>query len=139
MEWRHYNGDWGGTKYSKLDQINTSNVKELELVWRYRVPDFVEGKNTAIQTNPLMADGILYLITVGQKLVAMKPDTAEVIWMFDPYDGSGATGKTRAMLYWETGDRAAHFLWGCQWLFLFERQNGSIDRELCRGRSLGPD
>lgn len=101
VEWRHYNGDWGGTKYSELDQINTSNIQGLELVWRYRVPDFVEGKNTAIQTNPLMANGILYVITVGQKMVAMKPDTGEELWVFDPYDGSGATGKTRAMLYWE--------------------------------------
>lgn len=103
VEWRHYNGDWGGTKYSELDQINTSNIQGLELVWRYRVPDFVEGKNTAIQTNPLMANGILYVITVGQKMVAMKPDTGEELWVFDPYDGSGATGKTRAMLYWEAG------------------------------------
>ncbi|MEC7906646.1 MAG: PQQ-binding-like beta-propeller repeat protein [Verrucomicrobiota bacterium] len=104
VEWRHYNGDVGGTKYSALGQINTSNVKDLELVWRYRVDDFVEGKNTTLQFNPLMADGILYLVTVGQKLVAVEPDTGKELWRFDPHDGSGATGKTRAIVYWEDGD-----------------------------------
>ena len=71
VEWRHYNGDVSGTKFSPLEQINSSNVKDLALVWRYRVDDFVEGKNTTFQFNPLMANGILYLVTVGQKLVAV--------------------------------------------------------------------
>ena len=43
IEWRHYNGDVSGTKFSPLEQINSSNVKDLALVWRYRVDDFVEG------------------------------------------------------------------------------------------------
>ena len=33
VEWRYYNGDVGGTKFSSLQQINRSNVEELELVW----------------------------------------------------------------------------------------------------------
>ena len=96
-EWRYYNGDLGGTKYSDLEQINTGNVQDLELVWQFRVPDFVEGKNTTLQFNPLMVNGVLYLATVGQKTIAVKPDTAEPIWTFDHYQGSGDTGKTRAI------------------------------------------
>ena len=80
VEWRHYNGDVSGTKFSPLEQINSSNVKDLALVWRYRVDDFVEGKNTTLQFNPLMANGILNLLTVGQKLVAVKSDTGKEIW-----------------------------------------------------------
>ncbi len=104
VDWRRYNGDWGGAKYSALNQINRTNVQELELVWRFRVDDFVEGRNTAIQFNPLMVNGVLYLVTVGQKIVAMKPDTAKKIWEFDPYEESGATGKTRAIVHWEDGN-----------------------------------
>jgi quinoprotein glucose dehydrogenase len=103
VEWSHYNGDVGGTKYSTLEQINTSNVKELELVWRFRVDDFVQGRNSAIQFNPLMVNGILYLVTIGQKVVAVKPNTGEKIWEFDPYAGSRGSGKVRGMLYWESG------------------------------------
>ena len=89
-EWRYYNGDLGGTKYSDLEQINTGNVQDLELVWQFRVPDFVEGKNTTLQFNPLMVNGVLYLATVGQKIIAVKPNTAEPIWTLDPYQDSGA-------------------------------------------------
>jgi len=32
-EWRFYGGDAGTTKYSPLDQINASNVKDLKIVW----------------------------------------------------------------------------------------------------------
>ena len=31
-EWHFYGGDAGSTKYSPLDQINASNVKQLEIV-----------------------------------------------------------------------------------------------------------
>jgi len=33
-EWRDYAGDKGLTKYSPLDQINASNVKNLRIAWR---------------------------------------------------------------------------------------------------------
>jgi glucose dehydrogenase len=35
-EWRFYGGDAGTTKYSPLDQINASNVKDLKIVWQWR-------------------------------------------------------------------------------------------------------
>ena len=33
-EWRDYAGDKGFTKYSALDQINASNVRNLRIAWR---------------------------------------------------------------------------------------------------------
>ena len=33
-EWRDYAGDKGFTKYSPVDQINASNVKNLQIAWR---------------------------------------------------------------------------------------------------------
>ena len=35
-EWRYYGGDAGNTKYSPLDQINATNVKELQIAWRWK-------------------------------------------------------------------------------------------------------
>ena len=32
-------GDLGSTLYSSLDQINVSNVKELQVAWRWKSPD----------------------------------------------------------------------------------------------------
>ena len=33
-EWRAYNGDYASTRYSPLDQINKTTVKNLKVVWR---------------------------------------------------------------------------------------------------------
>ena len=103
-EWRVYNGDLKGNKYSKLDQINRSNVDQLELVWRYRVDDMKPGKRSTIQCNPIMVDGVLYLTTPGLKVVAVKAATGREIWRFDPYAGSSGAGDLRGLLYWEDGD-----------------------------------
>jgi quinoprotein glucose dehydrogenase len=103
-EWSHYNGDVGGTKYSRLEQINTTNVHELELVWRFRVPDFDPSKRSVIQFNPLMVNDLLYLATVGQKILAVEPATGNKIWEFDPHAGSEIRGTVRGVLYWESGD-----------------------------------
>src|SRR5437868_1045804 len=35
-EWRANGGDSGSTRYSPLDQINAANVKNLQVVWRWK-------------------------------------------------------------------------------------------------------
>ena len=35
-EWPSYNADIHGTRYSPLDQINTSNFSKLEVAWRFK-------------------------------------------------------------------------------------------------------
>ena len=37
--WLSYSGDPTGSKYSSLDQVNTTNVKNLKLLWTYEVFD----------------------------------------------------------------------------------------------------
>jgi len=38
-EWRSYGGDVGSTKYSPLDQINSTNFNDLEIAWRWKSVD----------------------------------------------------------------------------------------------------
>src|SRR4051794_19750123 len=35
--WPTYNGDYSGRRFSPLSQINSSNIKSLNLAWVYRV------------------------------------------------------------------------------------------------------
>lgn len=102
--WRVYNGDYGGTKYSALDQINRSNVSELELVWRYRVDDMKPGRRSTIQMNPIMIDGVLYTVSPGLKVIALEAKTGAELWRFDPFPGEGAGGDNRGLVYWGSGD-----------------------------------
>ena len=49
QNWLTYSGSYKGWRYSKLDQINRQNVKNLKLAWAYQMP--VTHK---IQTTPLV-------------------------------------------------------------------------------------
>jgi quinoprotein glucose dehydrogenase len=59
--WSVYRGDLGNSAYSALDQINTSNVNQLEVAWTYRTGDAEEGNRSAIQCNPIIVDGKMYV------------------------------------------------------------------------------
>src|SRR5262245_32155479 len=69
-EWRWYGGDAGGTKYSPLDQINASNVKQLQIVWRWKSENFGPRPDYNWQATPLMVGGVLYF-TAGTRRAAV--------------------------------------------------------------------
>ncbi|MFA6947052.1 MAG: hypothetical protein WC220_14235, partial [Pedobacter sp.] len=83
------NGEWGvyaGGKermgYSPLEQIDTSNVKDLQVAWVYHTKD--ADKSSQIQTNPLIIDGVLYGTSPQLKLFAADAATGKEKWVFDP-------------------------------------------------------
>ena len=45
-EWPTYGGDLGSTKYSPLDQIDTTNFGDLEIAWRWQSADAFMSKTT---------------------------------------------------------------------------------------------
>jgi alcohol dehydrogenase (cytochrome c) len=94
--WPTYNGDYTGRRYSALDQIDRSNVRNLTLAWMIRVtpgagggrfgrgaPTIVGGEGTgdfntgggSIKSSALEVDGVLYFT---------MPDNA---WAVDAVDG----------------------------------------------------
>lgn len=108
-EWRTYGGDAGHTRYSALDQINASNVGDLEVAWRWTGRNFGPNPFAQNQTTPLMIDGILYA-TVGMRraVVAIDPATGETLWTWTMDEGERLSGAPRAnsgrgVSYWSDG------------------------------------
>jgi len=87
-EWRYYGGDAGGMKYSPLKQINTSNVGRLKVAWTFNTGEISDGKTlpvrSAFETTPIVVDGVLYLTTPFNRLIALDPETGAQKWAFDP-------------------------------------------------------
>lgn len=81
-QWTMPAGDYGNTRYSPLDQINTTNVHNLHVVGEIStgIPHGHEG-------NPLVVGGTLYIVTpYPDKLMAVdlaKPGFP-VKWTFNP-------------------------------------------------------
>lgn len=116
VEWLYYRGDAGSQGYSPLEQINTSNVGELQIVWRWRSDNFGPGQFPNLEVTPLMADGVLYA-TAGSRRTAVAIDakTGETLWMHRVEEGKRGDnaprkGPGRGLAYWRGGGEARVFM-----------------------------
>jgi quinoprotein glucose dehydrogenase len=114
-EWREYGGDAGGTKYSPLDQINATNVKQLQIVWRWKSENFGPRPDFNWQVTPLMVGGVLYF-TAGTRRAAVAVDaaTGETLWIYRLDEGvRGAQVprvNNRGLAYWSNGANDSRIL-----------------------------
>lgn len=76
-DWLLYGNDYNNQRYSPLSLINRDNVKQLKLAWRYRT-----GKKATFQTNPLVENGIMYITTPYNDVIALQADTGTEIWRY---------------------------------------------------------
>jgi glucose dehydrogenase len=96
-QWVHVGGDTGATKYSTLDQINTSNVQTLERAWTFHTGD----KSGFFESTPLVVNGVLY-VSAQNGVFALNPEAGTPIWKFE------ADGTTRrGLAYWPGDAKAA--------------------------------
>ena len=110
-EWRSYSGDLASTKYSSLDQINASNVKNLRIVWRHPAVDLelkqkypkLAGTNY-YRATPLMVGGRLYVQNGLGFAQALDAETGNALWTQEPLtnDLQGLVGAppSRGVAYW---------------------------------------
>jgi quinoprotein glucose dehydrogenase len=92
-DWPTYGGSPANDHYSKLAQINRSNVNRLTGAWSFDAQE--EG---GLQTSPIIVDGILYGITPTQKVFALNAATGKLLWKFD--SGIRGTQPDRGLAYW---------------------------------------
>lgn len=87
-DWPAYGRDAGGSRFSPLKQINRDNVSQLKIAWTYRTgADAVKAvavKNAAFEATPILVDGLLFLSTPYNRVIALDPATGLERWAFDP-------------------------------------------------------
>jgi glucose dehydrogenase len=103
--WETAGGDKGVSHYSELDQINKTNVHQLEVAWIYKSGDVIYEAEpfwggSTIQCNPIIVDGIMYTTTPTLRLVALDATNGREIWRFDPHKGGKGGGYNRGVAYW---------------------------------------
>jgi quinoprotein glucose dehydrogenase len=117
IEWRHYGGDAGGTRYSQLDQINKKNVSQLQVAWTFDSGDVSDGTEyptrSAFEASPLVVDGVMYVTTPFCRLIALDPESGKQLWAFDPKIDKNMRANllvSRGATYWSQGKRKRIFL-----------------------------
>lgn len=124
--WSVYRGDHANTAYSGLDQINTKNVHQLEVAWTYQTGDADSGNRSAIQCNPIVANGKMYVTSPKLKLIALDPTSGKEHWKFDPFTGAEASGVNRGVTYWEEKDNKRIYFSAGPYLYALRADDGSI-------------
>lgn len=76
-DWLYHNHNYQGTRYSELDEINTSNVAGLQQVCAYQMTN-----NNTMQTGPIVYQGVMY-VTNATHTAAIDAATCERIWSHD--------------------------------------------------------
>jgi quinohemoprotein ethanol dehydrogenase len=84
--WLTHGGNWQETRFSRLTDINATNVTALKPAWSAEF-DTTRGQ----EATPLVVDGVMYVSTSWSKLYALDAATGRRIWFYDP-QVPGATG-----------------------------------------------
>jgi alcohol dehydrogenase (cytochrome c) len=75
--WMHYRRTYDGQGYSPLDQINTSNVKNLTPVWTFST-GVVEGH----EAPPIINNGVMFVATPAGQVIALNAKTGDEYWRY---------------------------------------------------------
>ena len=98
--WRQYGGESDSAQYSALKQINRSNVKQLQIAWTYPT-----GDGQKYLFNPVMVDGVLYVLAKHNSIVALDARTGRELWTYTP-DPPATIITNRGINYWESKDHS---------------------------------
>ena len=103
--WSEYKADANGSSYSPLDEINLSNVNQLEPAWTFQINDLPKGEQPiSSQCNPIIVDGIMYANSGKQWVYAINAQTGKQLWSFNALDEGEPTAASRGVTYWEDGN-----------------------------------
>ena len=77
QNWLTYSGDYGAQRYRELNQINTTNAKNLRLDWIFQT-----GQPGAFETVPLVVDGIMYVTAANGYAFAVDARSGRQLWAY---------------------------------------------------------
>jgi len=79
QDWPTIGLDYAETRFSKLNQITSDNVKGLGLVWTYSL-----DSSRGIEATPVVIGGIMYQTGPWSIVHAIDARSGKKIWTFDP-------------------------------------------------------
>ena len=76
--WLMYNGTLDSQRFSGLDQIDATNVANLELKWAYSIRQL-----DRTETTPLVVDGVMFITESPSNLTAVDAPTGRPYWRYE--------------------------------------------------------
>lgn len=136
--WEEYLGGPDRNHYADYDQVNLSNVAQLEVAWEYHT-----GDSGQVQCNPIIVDGVLYGITASVQPFALDAATGKEIWRVEDTTTMKWYSISRGLTYWEAGEDKRILFTRESWLYALNAATGEsirsfgIDGRVFLGNGLG--
>jgi alcohol dehydrogenase (cytochrome c) len=89
-DWPTYHGDVSGNRYTTLTQIDKNNVTRLAPRWVFPIPGVNAG--AAVETTPLVIEGVMYISTANQA-IALDAGNARQLWQWQRPRTTGLVGN----------------------------------------------
>ena len=89
-DWPSYNGDPGGNRYTKLTQIDKSNVARVAPKWMFPLANVSTVENT-----PVVVEGVMY-VSSANECYALDAGSGRMIWHFQRPRTKGVAGNAAA-------------------------------------------
>jgi alcohol dehydrogenase (cytochrome c) len=80
--WPTSGGDLFNRRYSPLTQINRENVASLKGVWHTRLNGSGMGPKFSGEAQPIVYEGVIYLVTGADDVFAISVDSGEILWTY---------------------------------------------------------
>ena len=81
-DWPTNGGNWYNQRYSPLTAVNRDNVASLKGVWRARLGGSGVGTKYSGEAQPLVYQGVVYIITGADDVFAISVDSGEILWSY---------------------------------------------------------
>ena len=82
QNWLTYSGTYSSQRYSTLNQITPSNVKDLRMQWVFQADSLQK-----MEASPIVVNGVMYVTQAPNDVVALDARTGRVFWEYQ-YDVS---------------------------------------------------
>ena len=76
--WIHTGRDYGNQRFSPLAKITKANVSGLQPRWTFKT-----GVTASFQANPIVVDGIMYVSTPYNNVIALDAKSGAQLWRYD--------------------------------------------------------
>lgn len=102
QDWNFISRNASGTRFAPFDQINTDNVKDLQVAWTYRTGRRLTGNATGVDENtPIQIGSVLYSCTPENLITAIDADNGKALWKFDPHASTYEHVTCRSVGYYD--------------------------------------
>ena len=81
--WPTAGGSLANDRYSTLDEIDTSNVKQLQGVWKTDLRNSGTEAKYSGESQPVVYNGVIYVTTGKNDVFAVDVETGKILWQYE--------------------------------------------------------